>query len=201
MGVPHEEWQWKDVEDEDFVPLQQRGFLCIDLGSGKYPRPHMMHVDWRPSHHVEVVCDIQHLPFADNCFFGLHVGGVVEHFSHHEILTVLKEWYRVCGEWLYLRTMDIHQLCDRYLKHEISAAEFSVSMYGDQDYAGNSHHIGFDMTYLTTMLKAAGFLKIRRVKSPHLFGKLFYAYPYEIQNDLHVIAIKRFGTKFVNKEE
>lgn len=190
----HEMWVWKDVP-ANFVPLNRRPGLYLDIGAGERPHANMLHVDIRRCSHVEVICDIRALPFPDNTFQGVFVDGVVEHFPFAEVQEVISEWVRVTAKWIYITTLDIQRVCEQYLNREMTASEFEITMFGFQNFPENFHMCCFDFNYLRGKMLRAGCKKVRRVKDYHLFGADFYPYPYEVGNNLHVIGIKHMSMR------
>lgn len=113
--------------------------------------------------------------FEDGTFGAIYASHVLEHFDYqHEMLEVLKEWYRVLrpGGKLYVSVPDLECLCRLYItpglrvteRFEIMRVIFGGHM-DDYDY----HLVGFDQSYLEDRLEAAGFVSMLRVGTFNLF--------------------------------
>lgn len=68
--------------------------LVLNIGSGNSPRQDgVVNVDMMDYDNVDIVCDIHHLPFKDNCIDAVMSVAVLEHVR--EPAVVLKELHRV----------------------------------------------------------------------------------------------------------
>jgi predicted SAM-dependent methyltransferase len=106
---------------------------------------------------------IDDLPFEDNSADIIYACHVLEHYDRNQTINVLKEWYSVLkpGGLLRLCVPDIEALCLVYrLTGDLT--KILGPLYGRQDYAENTHYIGFDFATLTSALTSAGFVSIHR---------------------------------------
>lgn len=109
-------------------------------------------VDIRKEVNPDVVCDIRHLPFADEVFDIVYSSHVIEHFGRNEIFSTLREWVRVLkpeGKFIVI-TPNLEWAAERILKENSKGTNtlddestvLSV-IYGDQTYPLNYHYMGF----------------------------------------------------------
>jgi len=72
--------------------------MILDIGCGKnvLSRKSVIHADRdKKSHHLEMVCDIQYLPFIVDAFSIVQASHILEHLELHELHRGLKEISRV----------------------------------------------------------------------------------------------------------
>ena len=115
------------------------GFKCIN-------------VDIRSLKGVDVVCDVKHLPFPDECFERVLASDIIEHFPLSETEKLLKEWTRVLktGGHIKFRTPSLKWVVNHY--NATGDAKFvSWHIFGGQDYETNFHYVIFDKGWLEKM--------------------------------------------------
>ena len=92
--------------------------LILDVGSGPYPLKgeNVVHVDIdRQWPHVEVVCDIHHLPFRDEAFSVVHASHVVEHLKNP--VEALKQFRRVSKKTVIVKVPNA--VYDNYYHNDV----------------------------------------------------------------------------------
>ena len=140
-------------------------------------------IDIRKIKGVDIIADARKLPFKDNCFDHVYSSHVIEHFSHHEVKEVLREWIRVLreGGTFELRCPDLQA---RALLFFLKPSWENVrNVYGSQDYPENYHKCGFSYRLLKELLKRLGLVSIKRV----IDG--YKGIPF-IPSDLHIKGVK-----------
>ncbi len=131
----------------------------LEIGPGDTPMEEYEYLDIRPLPHVDIVADARNIPVDDCTFEEVKVINLLEHFPHHEIDSILKEWYRVLkydGE-LHILVPNIEGIFKQFYYGEISDNEFITRVYGGQDYEYNFHYTGFTTKTLSRALDEAGF--------------------------------------------
>ena len=81
--------------------------MILDIGCGagqdwsvQINRDDVIHADLERGYdHLEVVCDMQHLPFRDGAFTHLHASHILEHIPHP--VTALQECRRVAEHCVF----------------------------------------------------------------------------------------------------
>lgn len=136
------------------------GQIALDLGSGDRPkRPGIINVDIRPLPNVDLVMDLRKLELPDNYADVIISGDVLEHFGRHEILPILKEWFRVLkpGGKAYITTIDGERTMQKYLSGQIPWRKVMDAFYGAQKYEFDFHKVTFSKETIVEFFKNAGF--------------------------------------------
>lgn len=66
----------------------------LDIGCGEKRKKGAIGFDIRKTAVTDIVGDATSLPFKDEEFDHIYSSHLIEHFSHREVRTVLKEWIR-----------------------------------------------------------------------------------------------------------
>lgn len=148
----------------------------LELGCGDNPHPSCtVHADIRPGPGVDVVCDMNEpLPFADGEFSGLFSCFAFEHVSWRKLPQLLGEVYRILkpGGKVILIVPNTEAQMRYILDHPNGWEErdlftsASVTLFGDQNYAGNFHACFFSPKTVMELFTRTGFVEIRT----HPFG-------------------------------
>lgn len=69
--------------------------MRLNVGSGMFAReePEYINVDLRPAPDVDVIADVEHLPFRNSAFQGIYMSHVIEHLPDH--MAAMEELWRV----------------------------------------------------------------------------------------------------------
>ena len=114
--------------------------------------------------------------FADGTFSDVYASHVVEHFDYQgELRKTLREWWRVlvAGGRLYVSVPDLDVLArlflDRQRLSERDRYQVMRMMFGGHVDRYDYHQVGLNEEFLGTLLRSAGYVKIRRVDDLGLF--------------------------------
>ena len=163
--------------------MSKSKLLLLDIGCGDRKHDAAIGIDTRRTKAVDIIADAAKLPFKQQVFDHVYSSHTIEHFSHHEIEEVVKEWARVLKQngiieircpWLRLRALLF------FLRPTQKNVE---NIYGGQDYAGNYHKCGFSFGLLKNLMESVGIIDVRRVLEKYK-GIPFVS-------DLHVIGVKK----------
>jgi len=158
----------------------------LDIGCGDNKKQGAIGYDSRKTAATDIVGDAQSLPFQDEEFDHIYSSHLIEHFSHREVKSVLKEWVRclkrggtmeVRCPWLRIRAFLF------FLRPSWSNVS---QIYGGQEYDGNYHKCGFSFGLLKGLLEECGIENVRRVRNP----KGYMGIPF-LPDCLHVKGTKR----------
>lgn len=132
----------------------------LELGAGSNPTPGYIHNDIRPLEHIEVVCDILEITnYVRPGWTKIKMAHCLEHFGKQDIKQILEDCYCLLqknGEVI----IDVPNLSWQTQAHylrEISDEEAVYFIFGEQDYAENTHKYGFTKRLLAEALTNARF--------------------------------------------
>ncbi|HPO62310.1 MAG TPA: glycosyltransferase, partial [Candidatus Kapabacteria bacterium] len=133
--------------------------LILNLGCGKDIRDEYINIDIFSDDPRVVGMDIRHLEFADNSVDGIIASDVLEHFSHREVDSILKEWARVLkpGAEIIIRCPSLHLQVKAYYNGIWDADIASYMIFGGQTNPGDYHCVAFDEHSIKKHLELAGF--------------------------------------------
>lgn len=152
--------------------------LNLHIG-GQEPHPEwkILDIELRPE--VDFVTDAADLgQFADNSVDCIYASHVLEHFYYginNELLTVLREWYRVLkpGGQIMISVPDLRTLCWLYLQPDLSVDNryhIMRMMFGGQTNIYDVHKVGLDAEVLGIFLRDVGFEQYQQVDEFGLFS-------------------------------
>jgi SAM-dependent methyltransferase len=138
--------------------------MKLHLGGGPRIIPGWTHIDERPFTHNAHTCSVHWLPMiANQSCSVVYACHVLEHMRRPQALEALRDWHRVLepNGVVRIAVPDLRQWCALYL--ETGAIDLvHGSLFGRQDYQGNTHYQGFDEAKLAADLVACGFHAPRR---------------------------------------
>ncbi len=138
--------------------------LKLHIGCGDHYIKGFLHIDIRRLPHVDIVTPAEKLLFfVDGSVDLIYACHILEHYGRHDIQKPLKEWYRVLkiGGILRLSVPDFASITYHYYRTG-KIEDVMGLLYGGQNYTGNTHYVTFDMRYMDTQLKLAGFSDVTR---------------------------------------
>ena len=141
--------------------------IKLNLGCGNKFIPGFVHIDIIDAPHIDYINSIDNLSFIKSDSVELiYASHVLEHFGRHEVLDVLKEWYRVIkpGGKLRLAVPDFEAVVDLYHQEGLKDGRSGLVglVCGGQRNEYDFHKIIFDEMYLTYLLELCGFTSIKR---------------------------------------
>ncbi len=98
------------------------------------------------------------LPYPDSSVDEIFSSHMLEHVYKEEVVSTLKEWYRVLkpAGTLTLRVPDLVWCCNWWLNHQTTGWDMDI-IYGNQSRPGEAHKTGFTREILVDYLREAGF--------------------------------------------
>ena len=169
--------------------MAEQRFTVIEIGGGDKPTycrkyGNGVNVDVRPMETVDVVCDIEKpLPLPSNEYDMVYSAYCIEHVSWRNIRNLIREMYRVLkanGKAVII-TANLLEQCKVVANSQVWDENFSCMIFGNLDYADNSHKCGFSPEYAVKLFKEAGFATVDVAPLPRC------------QTDLTIQAIKGSG--------
>lgn len=145
------------------TPLGEHGELNINLGCGDTIHPQFVNVDWFPGPDIHYLRQIDRLPYLKTSSVDLlYASHCLEHFSFVRTAEILAEWFRVIkpGGRLRLSVPDFDKLLNIYEDQDHDVHSIMKQLMGGQTYSLNYHYTIFTRSYLTGLLKDAGFVTV-----------------------------------------
>lgn len=148
--------------------------MRLEIGSGEQPGDdYDVHADVLPLPGTDVVCRMEHLPFATGSFSALRANHVLEHQSWELVAETVEEWTRVLapGAEVDIGVPDARCRAAMWLSGEITTREANYWILGghsDRDahkgvdergvprWIWNAHHTLFDPASLRELLEGCG---------------------------------------------
>ena len=132
--------------------------ILLNLGCGTDIRDGFINIDLFSDNPNVVKMDIRKLDFKDNSVDFILASDILEHFSHRQIATVLKEWARVLkpNAQMIIRCPSLRLQAKAYYEGKWDADIASYMIFGGQTNPGDYHCIGFDENSIKKHLTKAG---------------------------------------------
>ena len=150
--------------------------LRINLGSGHIPVDGYVNVDLRELPNVDVVADVEHLPFAEGELKEIMSAHMLEHFPQEQLRrTLLPYWHRLLQPGGVFRAIvpDAEAMMREYSRGKYPYADLREVMYGGQDYDGDFHFNMFTPGSLDAVLREAHFIDVEIVAEGRKNGQCY----------------------------
>ncbi len=132
--------------------------LRLNLGCGKDVREGFINIDLYSTDDKVVGMDIRKISLPNSCADYILASDVLEHFSHRETDSILKEWARLLkpGGILEIRCPSLKLQMKAYLRGDWNADIASYMIFGGQTNPGDYHCVAFDELTIKNHLTLAG---------------------------------------------
>jgi len=138
--------------------------IALNLGCGNKQFENLeeckcINVDKRKLKGINVIADVEYLPFKESCADYILASDIIEHFPIDKTKAILWGWNRSLkiGGILELRCPNLRAICKKYIDRVHNTKLTSWLLYGGQDYALNFHYVGFDKEWLSSLLEECKF--------------------------------------------
>lgn len=138
----------------------------LNIGAGEriykfYPTDDFkcINFDERNINEIDAVGDVRNLNmFEDEYFDYILASDIIEHFPTSETKDILIEWKRILkiDGIIEFRMPNLREICRKYIAGEHNAKLTSWLLYGEQNYSGNFHYVGFDRVWFRSIIKPLG---------------------------------------------
>ena len=138
--------------------------MKLHIGCGKKFIPGYKHMDVIDAPHIDYVCNAINLKMIeDDSVEEIYACHILEHVNRIDVLSVLKEWYRVLsvGGVIRIAVPDFEAVVNGYNKDK-DLLKYQGLLYGGQDYEYNFHYSAYDYQMLKKLLEEAGFKGVVR---------------------------------------
>ncbi|MEJ8813532.1 hypothetical protein WKW77_20775 [Variovorax ureilyticus] len=160
---------------EKLKDAREKG-LRLNLGCGHVPLDGYLNVDRRALPGVDLVAEIDDLPFQDREIAEIHSAHVLEHFPQEQLRrSLLPYWHRLLRAGGMLRAVvpDAEAMMEHYSRGEYPYQSLREVTFGGQDYEGDFHFNMFTPASLTELMQEAGFMNVRIVESGRRNGDCY----------------------------
>lgn len=158
-GEQHEPLAPRIIEAEKVAQGPQR----LNLGCGHIPHPDKINIDRRQLPGVDVVADVDNLPFEPGSIELIYAAHLLEHFPRQYLLDVLLPYWRGLlqpGGALQLVVPDSQAMLAAHTQGEMTFDELALITFGKQDYDGDFHYAMYSPDSLALLLREAGFAQV-----------------------------------------
>lgn len=165
----------KIINEEKVLAALKSG-LQANLGCGHVPVEGYVNVDRRALPGVDVVAEVDDLPFEAGSVSTIYSAHLLEHFPQEQIRrTLLPYWFSMLkpGGQFAAVVPDGEAMIAGAANGSVSYENFREVWFGGQDYDGDFHYNMFTPTSLAEHLSEAGFVDITVVDSARRNGICF----------------------------
>jgi len=137
------------------------GDIRLNLGAGHVPVEGYLNVDARALDGIDIVADIQALPFGPGEVSVIFCAHLLEHFPLEQARRALLPYWQSLlqpGGRVIAVVPDSEAMLDGYARGEISFAELREVTFGGQEYDGDFHFNMYSKESLTALLTEVGFV-------------------------------------------
>ncbi len=130
----------------------------LNLGCGRDIKKGYINIDMVKSRGVDYIGSVEKLPLPDLSVDEIYARDVIEHFSHHQIESILCHWITKLkfGGRLYLMTPNLLTIAQMIVNNEAPANELVRKLYGGQDFPSNYHYSAFEPVGMKSLLEKHG---------------------------------------------
>ncbi|GGF26229.1 hypothetical protein GCM10011611_35370 [Aliidongia dinghuensis] len=152
----------KIINSIKIAEMAARG-LRLNLGCGHIPMEQYINVDLRELPSVDVVAEVDDLPFEAETVSEIYSAHLIEHFpQEHFRRRLLPYWRSLLADHgvLHVVAPDGEAMLDGIAKRTYAFSDFREVLFGGQDYDGDFHYNMFTPDTLAEMLAEVGFKDI-----------------------------------------
>ena len=173
------------VVSTEKVEAARRDGLRLNLGCGHVPLDGYLNVDRRALPGVDVVAEVDQLPFGAGEVQEIFSAHLLEHFPQEQLRRQLLPYYfglTKSGGQFHAVVPDAEAMIREYTSGEYPYDAMREVFYGGQDYDGDFHFNMFTPASLSELLIEAGFVNPRIIAAGRKNGQ---CYEFEIAADKH----------------
>lgn len=129
----------------------------LNVGSGRDIRDEYINIDHRAIDGVDVVADLQDLPFKEGSIQEVFVSHVVEHFTERDAKRILRHWFALLKKGGKIRIIvpNIDVMARRYAEGSVTWDELRGVILGAQDYSSDHHFNQFSLDSMENLVREA----------------------------------------------
>jgi predicted SAM-dependent methyltransferase len=153
------------VSPKRLLAARQRG-IRLNLGCGHISLPDYLNVDRRALLGVDIVAEVDDLPFEPGEVEEIYSSHLIEHFTQEHLRReLLPYWLGLLKAGGHFRAVvpDAQAMTKAFLNGECRFEQYRQVTFGGQDYDGDFHYNMFNTDSFTKLLGEAGYVDIRVV--------------------------------------
>ncbi len=129
--------------------------LKINVGAGRDIRNDYINIDNRELHGIDIVADVNELPFEKDTVDEVYAAHLIEHFTEYQLKKLITIWFGLLkkGGELVLITPNLEIMVKDYVGGKIDWNNLRRIILGGQDYVGDYHYNAFSPDYLTGFIQ------------------------------------------------
>ncbi len=169
-----------EVLNQEKLAQARAGRLCLNLGCGHVPLDGYLNVDRRALPGVDIVSEINELPFGENELDEVFSAHLLEHFPQEQLRRELLPYFHKLlkeGGMFHAVVPDAQAMMREFSNGNYPYDDMREVLYGGQDYDGDFHFNMFMPDSLTGLLQEAGFKDVSVIEAGRRNGK---SYEFEI---------------------
>lgn len=151
----------------------EQGPLRLNLGCGHIPHEDKVNVDRRQLPGVDVVADVDNLPFEPGSIELIYAAHLLEHFPRQYLLDVLLPYWLGLLQphgALQLVVPDAQAMIAAHAQGEMAFDDLALVTFGKQDYDGDFHYAMYSPETLVALLREAGFAEVELLACDRVNG-------------------------------
>ncbi|MBH1970624.1 hypothetical protein FK216_05345 [Moraxellaceae bacterium AER2_44_116] len=164
------------VVAESKYSLAKANIIRINLGCGHIPLDGYLNVDRRELPHVDIVAEIDNLPFTEGEVAEIFSAHMLEHFPQEQLRRELLPYWKslLIPNGVFRAVVpDAEAMLREYTAGAYPYADMREVIYGAQDYDGDFHYNMFTPEHLSSLLIEAGFSQVNIIAAGRKNGKCF----------------------------
>jgi predicted SAM-dependent methyltransferase len=153
--------------------IAKKAGIRLNLGCGHIPLEGYLNVDRRALPKVDIIAEVDDLPFENGEVEEIYSAHLVEHFPQEELRrSLLKYWLNILKPGGRFRTVapDAEAMMRAYFAGEMPFEQLRNVTFGGQDYKGDFHFTMLNTESLGRLLVEAGFVDIRVIAENRVNG-------------------------------
>lgn len=158
------------------LELMRENKLRLNLGCGHIALEGYLNIDRRELPSVDIVAEIDSLPFNENEVDEIFSSHILEHFPQEQLKRELLPYFfklLKSGGILHAIVPDAKAMIHEYTEGQYHYDDMREVIYGAQDYDGDFHFNMFTPASLSNLLQDAGFTDIVIVEESRRNGKCY----------------------------
>ncbi len=164
------------IVNSEKLTASRKNRLRLNLGCGHIAQEGYINVDRRALPGVDIVAEVDELPFEPGEIDEIFSAHLLEHFPQEQLRReLLPYYYSLLKEGGIFRAVvpDAEAMIQKYTQGEYPYDDMREVMYGAQDYDGDFHFNMFTPESIKKLLEEAGFTEVRINAAGRPNGKCF----------------------------